>query len=87
MLDGLRLNYVKNGRQVIETPDFSTGSVAYFDGDASGDPSDLEMRAWIHAIRTDTEPPTKASQALVVTRILEAIYTSAATGKPVYFED
>ena len=87
MLDGLRLNYVKNGRQVIEKPDFSTGGVAFFDGDASDDPSLMEARAWIHAVLTDTEPPTKASQALVVTRILEAIYESAATGKPVYFDD
>ena len=87
MLDGLRLNYVKNNRQVIEKPSFKAGGVAFYDGTASGDPEDLEARAWIHAIQTDTEPPTKASEALVVTRILEAIYTSAATGKPVYVED
>ena len=87
MFDGLRLNYVKNGRQVIEKPDFSVGGVAYFDGDASDDPSELEARAWINAVLHDTEPPTKASEALVVTRILEAIYTSAETGKPVYFDD
>ena len=87
MLDGLRLNYVKNNRQVIEKPSFKAGGVAFFDGSSTGDPEDLEARAWIHAIRTDTEPPTKASEALVVTRILEAIYTSAATGKPVYFDD
>ena len=87
MLDGLRINYVKNNRQVIEKPDFSVGSVAFFDGDGGAAPDELEMRAWINAIRSDTEPPTKAEQALVVTRILEAIYESAATGKPVYFEN
>ena len=87
MLDGLRLNYVKNGRQVIEQPNFDVGGAAYFDGISSDDPSELEARAWIHAVLTDTEPPTKASQALVVTRILEAVYESAATGKPVYFDD
>ena len=87
MLDGLRLNYVKNNRQVIEKPNFDAGGVAFYDGSASADPEVLEARAWIHAIQTDTEPPTKASEALVVTRILEAIYKSAETGKPVYFED
>ena len=29
---------------------------------------------------------TKPEQAIVVTKILEAIYTSSATGKPVYFD-
>ena len=87
MLDGLRINYVKNNRQVIEKPDFKTGGVAFFDGDKGASPADLEARAWINAVINDTEPPTKASQAIVVTRILEAIYESAETGKPVYFED
>ena len=87
MLDGgLRLNYVKHGRQVIEKPDFSAGGVAFFDG-ISQNPSDLEAAAWINAVITDTEPPTKASQALVVTQILEAIYESAKTGKPVFIDD
>ena len=87
MMDGLRMNYVKHDRQIIERPSFDAGGAAYFDGDSSGDPSELEARAWINAVLNDTEPPTKASQALVVTRILEAIYESAATGKAVYFED
>ena len=87
MLDGLRINYVKNGRQVIENPDFSVGGVAFFDGDAGSDPAELEARAWIDAVVNDKEPPTKASQALVVTQILEAIYKSAETGKPVYFDE
>ena len=87
MLDGLRINYVKNNRQVIEKPDFSSGGVAFFDGSGSGDPSELEARAWIDAVLNDKEVPTKPSQAIVVTRILEAIYESAATGKPVYFDD
>ncbi|WP_260450568.1 hypothetical protein, partial [Listeria booriae] len=32
-----------------------------------------------------TEPVVKPEQALVVTQILEAIYESSKTGKPVYF--
>ncbi len=87
MMDGLRLNYVKHDRQIVEKPSFDAGGAAYFDGFSSDDPSELEARAWINAVLNDTEPPTKAAQALVVTRILEAIYTSAETGKAVYFED
>lgn len=86
MFNGLRLNYVKNGRQVIETPDFKAGGVAFYEG-ATSDPSDLESRAWIDAIKNDKEVPTKPEQALVVTQILEAIYKSAKTGKPVYLNN
>ena len=85
MLDGLRLNYVKYGRQCIETPNFKAGGAAFFEG-ASSDPSELEARAFINAIINDTEVSTKPEQALVVTQILEAIYESAKTGKPVYFD-
>jgi predicted dehydrogenase len=81
----LRVNYVKNGRQVIEKPDFSTGGAAFFEG-TSSDPSELEARAWISAVMNDTDPPTRADQAIVVTQILEAVYKSAETGKPVYFD-
>ena len=84
--DGLRINYVKNNRQVIEKPDFSTGGVAFFEGAGKGSPAELEAKAWIDAVINDKEVPTKASQALVVTQILEAIYESAKTGKPVYFD-
>ncbi|MDR1465808.1 MAG: Gfo/Idh/MocA family oxidoreductase [Oscillospiraceae bacterium] len=84
MFDGLRINYVKNGRQCIEKPDFKAGGVAFYEG-AGDDPSELEARAFYQAIINDTDPPTRADQAIVVTQILEAIYESAASGQPVYF--
>ncbi|MCQ2461943.1 MAG: Gfo/Idh/MocA family oxidoreductase [Clostridia bacterium] len=87
MFDGLRINKVKNGRQCMEIPNFDAGGVAFFDGDGNDDASTLEARAWLNAVITDTEPPTKAAQALVVTQILEAIYESAKTGKPVYLDN
>lgn len=86
MLDGLRINYVKNNRQVIERPDFKTGGVAFFKG-SSRSPEDLEARAFYDAVLNDTEVKTKPEQALVVTQILEAIYESAKTGKPVYINN
>jgi len=85
-IHGTKINYVKNGTQVIENPDFSTGGVAFFEGSGSGDISEIEARAFYDAIINDKEVPTKPEQAMVVTQILEAIYESANTGKPVYFD-
>lgn len=86
MFDGLNINFIKNGRQCILKPDLTAGGVAFYDGDGDEDPSVLEARARLDAVVNDHEPRTKASQALVVTQILEAIYESAKTGKPVYFD-
>jgi predicted dehydrogenase len=58
------------------------GAVAYFGGGA-GDPGLLEATQWLDAILNDTEPLVKPEQALTVTRVLEAIYRSAATGAEV----
>ena len=43
------------------------------------------MGQWINAILEDKQPLVLPEQALVVTEILEAIYTSARTGKAVEF--
>ena len=40
----------------------------------------------LDAILTDTDPVVLPRQALCVTQILEGIYESAKTGKPVYFD-
>ena len=66
-------------------PNFEAGGAAFFEG-ATSDPSELEARAFINAIISDTEVSTKPEQALVVTQILEGIYESAKQGKPFYFE-
>ncbi|MDR2686660.1 MAG: Gfo/Idh/MocA family oxidoreductase [Oscillospiraceae bacterium] len=80
----LRINSVKHGRQCVEYPNFKAGGVAFFEGSGS-DNSELEARGFYKAILEDTPVPTKPEQAIVVTQILEAIYESAKTGKPVYF--
>ncbi|MBR2869088.1 MAG: Gfo/Idh/MocA family oxidoreductase [Clostridia bacterium] len=86
MFQDLRLNYVKNGRQVIEKPNFDAGGVAFYDG-CSDDPAELECRAFYDAVINDKEVSTKPEQAMVVTQILEAIYESAKTGQPVYINN
>jgi predicted dehydrogenase len=86
MLDGLRLNYVKNNRQVIEKPNFDAGGVAFYDG-IEYDSSDLENQAFYDAILDGRELSTKPEQAMVVTQILEGIYKSANSGKPYFFNE
>lgn len=85
MEDGVRLNYVKHNRQVTEKPNLDAGGVAFYDG-KSESAADREARSWIDAVRNDTDPVVLPEQALVVTEILEAIYESSKTGKPVYFD-
>ena len=85
--DGVKINFVRNQRQIIETPNLDAGGVAFFDGDSNGSPSEIEAQKWINYVRTGTPTDVQPRQALCVTRILEAIYESAKTGKPVYFDD
>lgn len=76
--NGLQINGVRNGRQYIMKPNFGAGGVAFFDGDNS---AALDWQNdWINSLRNDTEVIVHADQAYCVTRILEGIYTSAATG-------
>ena len=42
--------------------------------------------SWYDALENDTDPVVLPEQACVVSEILEAIYTSAKTGKPVFFD-
>ncbi len=86
MDDGLRINGERYSRLYVEKTELQVGGVDFYDG-ASDNPSDIEARLWIEAILKDKEPVVKPEQALMVTEILEAIYTSAATAKPVYFPD
>lgn len=63
----------------------NTRGVAFYDG-FTDNPSESEARQWIRSIINDTQPCVLPEQALVVSQILEAIYTSSKTGKPVFFE-
>ncbi|MCR5042230.1 MAG: Gfo/Idh/MocA family oxidoreductase [Clostridia bacterium] len=80
----LKINFVKNGRQVLELPSMSAGGAAYFAGKGS-DTDVNDMYQWLNAVITDTDPCVLPYQALCVSQILEAIYTSAKTGEPVVF--
>jgi len=84
MDDGVRINGVKYGKMYTEKPELGAGGVAFYDG-ISASPSDVEAKRWIDSIINDTDPVVLPEQAIVVTQILEAIYESSKTGKPVYF--
>lgn len=86
MKDGLRINSVEHNRQTVKKPDFAAGGVAFYDG-VSQSPELIEGRMFYNAIVKGEEPSVLPEQAACVTRILEAIYESARTGKPVYMND
>lgn len=85
MKKGLRINCVKYDRQCVEEPDLSAGGVAFYDGKTETE-NDIEQRVFYEAVTEGKPLVVQPEQAIVVTRILEAIYESAKTGKAVYFE-
>ena len=81
MNGGIRINNIVNNYQNVSIPDLKAASgAAYFEGAGSGKPEEIEAYQWIQSIINDTEPLVKPEQALVVTKILEGIYTSSKTG-------
>lgn len=85
MQDGLRINGIKHDKQYVTKPDLAAGGVAFFEG-TSASPDVVEQIVFGKAILGEGELTVLPEQAAVVTRILDAIYESAKTGKPVYFE-
>ena len=83
--DKLIINKIEHDRPIKTEVDTSAGGVAFYDG-VKETPAITEARNWIKAIVNDTAPVVLPEQALVVSEILEAIYTSSKTGKPVFFE-
>ncbi len=79
----LVFNGEEDGMLYTHKPE-AAGGVAFYEG-FSSDPSESEARQWIRSIINDTTPCVLPEQALVVSQILEAIYKSSETGKPVYF--
>lgn len=80
----VRVNGENNGKLFIQN--YAMGAEFISNGkkeDMSG--GALEMSTWLNAIRHDTDVVVKPEQAYTVTRILEAIYQSALTGKLVTF--
>jgi len=84
MEEGLRINGEDKGRLYTKNISLQAKGADYYEG-RSESAGDREARLWIECILKDTEPVVKPEEAYVVTQILEAIYESSRTGKPVYF--
>jgi len=85
MKDGLRIVSDKNGKFIDTKPNFDEGAIVYVPGVRVYTPEEKESRNFYDAILYGSDLRVKPEQALVVTQILEAIYESGRTGKPVVF--
>ena len=85
MEKGLTFNNSKYGKLDTTTIDLSVGGVPFFEG-ASYQEQHREAITFLRALKGEGELLVKPEQAIIVTKILEAIYESNATGKAVYFE-
>lgn len=81
--DELIYNFAEND-QLMQKTISPAGLVDFFEGSGSSE-ANREAKQWLEAILNDTEPLVKPEQALTVTKILEAIYKSAKTGKEIFF--
>ena len=81
------LNNVQGGELVKTQPEVGAAAFGAGGGAMNGFEymGGIEAGLWLEAIANDTDPYVKAEEACVVTEILDAIYTSAETGEPVYF--
>lgn len=84
MQDGLRINGIKHNKQYITKPSLEAGGVDFFEG-GNATPEVIEQTVFANAILGKGQLTVLPEQAAIVTRILDAIYESAKTGKPVYF--
>ncbi|HAN21738.1 MAG: oxidoreductase [Clostridiales bacterium GWF2_36_10] len=85
MMDGVRINGIRGGRQFVTKPNFTAGGVDFYAGSNSEDPIIREAQLWIDAVINDKPPFVLAEQAYAVSQILDGIYESSKTGAPVYF--
>lgn len=83
MIDGLWINKAQYGKLVDEKVNTEIGGVPFFDGVVPHNEG-YEARIFAENILNDTPLCVEPHQAYTVTLILEAIYESAKSGKPVY---
>lgn len=81
----LYLNTVMANKQVKIDVNTSAGGVDFFPGKKM-DAKDVECAVWLDAVEGKRELVVKPEQAFVVTKILDAIYKSAETGRQVVFD-
>ena len=80
-----KINGIQNDKFYTLTPELSASGVSFYEG-KSNVPTELEQQIFLDATLGKGELVTTPETAAVVTRILEAIYISAETGQPYYFD-
>ena len=85
MWDGLRINGEDLGKLYVNQVEPAVKGADFYEPKLEK-AGDREMEAWIQAIREDREPLVRPEEAFVVAQILDAIYQSAQSGRPVYFD-
>ena len=84
-MDRVRLNHVVANQPSVTYVGNKVAS--YIPGFSQGPaPLSKEADIWVKALRGEGELFVTADQAYCVTKILDAIYQSSKTGKPVYFD-
>jgi predicted dehydrogenase len=84
MNNGLTINGVKHDRQYEYKPNFGVKGVDFYDG-GEDDPAVREQKTFLGAVMGRNQLIVLPEQAMVVTRILDAVYESAKTGRQVVF--
>ncbi|MDR0292807.1 MAG: Gfo/Idh/MocA family oxidoreductase [Oscillospiraceae bacterium] len=84
MNDGLTVNGVRHNCQYEFKPSFGRGGVDFYAGD-NDEPPVREQKIFLGAVKGENELTVLPEQAMAVTRILDAVYESAKTGRQVVF--
>lgn len=84
--DNLRVNGEVNGAMYLNKVKVQNTQRPRAWGQNLND-NEYDAWQWIEAVKGNGQPMVLPEQALVVSEILEAIYTSAATGKTIYFKN
>ncbi|NLM60828.1 MAG: Gfo/Idh/MocA family oxidoreductase [Clostridiales bacterium] len=85
-MEGVRLNQVILGKQTITNIETVSPFGRVHPRNQVMNPNDAEATHWVNALKGRGELFVKPEQAFVVTKILDAIYKSAASGKTIYFD-
>lgn len=80
-----KINGVQNDKLYMLEPDLKARGVAFTESKDTS-PTVMEQTVFLDATLGKGELVTTPEKAAVVTRILDAIYISAETGKPYYFD-
>ena len=83
---GLRINTIVANKMAVTIPTVGGDSgVAFFEGSGELPAPQMEAKIWLDALEGKGELCVKPEQAFTVTKILDAIYKSAAAGELVKF--